>query len=100
MKNAVFAGTLCEIHLAEHSIVLELDNGRKLLIEGEASYCHVGGDCVPLRGVIGRLCGAFITGISETDSGGLSVSIRSGETIYVSAEGFDDGGDGPYTLLT
>lgn len=100
MPNAVFTGTQCEIHLAEHSIVLELDDGQKLLIEGDASYCQTGGDCVPLRGVVGGLCGAYITGIAETENGGLSASIRSGETIYVSAEGFDDGGDGPYTLLT
>ncbi len=99
MPSAVFTGTICSIHLAQHSIVLELDDGRKLLIEGNASYCRAGDDRVPLIGVVGTLCGTFITGISETDGGELGVSIRSGETIYVSPEEFDDGGDAPYTVL-
>jgi predicted RNA-binding protein len=94
-----FRGTLNQINLACHSIVLELEDGLRLAFECDAIYQRQKEASVPLRNVIGNLCGQQIIRTIELDTGDVRIELEGDAWITIEATGIEDGGDWPVYLM-
>jgi hypothetical protein len=94
-----FQGIINEVHLACHSIVLELESGLRLAIEGDATFVRGDEAPVPLRNEVGNLCGKQVIRSVETKTGDLRIELLGGSWIKIEVARFDDGGDWPIFLL-